>query len=90
MPRPTLRFVSVVGFSFVTCEVSPVARSSTKMLPKMAPRSPSHDVYAIASPLGDQSGDPAPRRSCVTCWTSVPSRLAMKTWPGPVTPRDHA
>ena len=51
-------------------------------------RSPSADVYAIASPSGDQSGDTAPRRSCVTCWTSLPSRLAMKTWIVPVSSRE--
>jgi hypothetical protein len=51
-PRPTPRSVWVVGFSFVTCEVSPVARSSTKMLKRSSSQP---DVYAMAAPSGDQS-----------------------------------
>jgi hypothetical protein len=44
--------------------------------------SPSHDVYAIASPSGDHSGTPAKRWSCVTRWTSA-VQAGDETWPVP-------
>jgi hypothetical protein len=47
-------------------------------------------VYAIAAPSGDQSkgAPPAQGWSCVTCWTSVPSRRAMKSWDLPASSRE--